>query len=137
MNQSKNKTVSLYILLISLIGISLLSCNQNEESSQKKEKQTQQTKATASSVKHKPEAIWSKRIPDDGLITGTETYNDGMVRNVSNPTITIYSPKEKNTGAAVIVFPGGGYNKLAVELEGSEICEWLTSIGVTGILLKY
>ena len=42
-----------------------------------------------------------------------------------------------NTGAAVLVFPGGGYTKVAVELEGSEICEWLASIGVTGILLKY
>ncbi|RYY45876.1 MAG: alpha/beta hydrolase, partial [Chitinophagaceae bacterium] len=64
-------------------------------------------------------------------------YNDGMVRNVSNPTIKIFSPSRGNTGAAVLVFPGGGYMKLAVELEGSEICEWLASIGVTGILLKY
>jgi acetyl esterase/lipase len=60
-----------------------------------------------------------------------------MIYNVSNPTITIYQPEKNNSGAAVIVFPGGGYNKLAIELEGSEICEWLTSIGVTGILLKY
>jgi acetyl esterase/lipase len=60
-----------------------------------------------------------------------------MIRNVSNPTITIYSPKEKNTGVAILVFPGGGYNKLAINLEGSEICEWLASIGVTGVLLKY
>jgi len=37
----------------------------------------------------------------------------------------------------VLVFPGGGYTKLAIDLEGSEICEWLASIGVTGILLKY
>jgi len=60
-----------------------------------------------------------------------------MVFNVSHPTITIYQPKRNNTGVAVIVFPGGGYNKLAIELEGSEICEWLSSIGITGILLKY
>jgi acetyl esterase/lipase len=60
-----------------------------------------------------------------------------MVRNVSNPTIKIFSPTKENSGAAVLVFPGGGYMKLAVELEGSEICEWLASIGVTGILLKY
>ncbi len=59
-----------------------------------------------------------------------------MVKNVSNPTITIYSPKEKNTGTAIIVFPGGGYNKLAIDLEGSEICEWLASIGVTGYTFK-
>ena len=57
---------------------------------------------------------------------------------VSNPTITIYpAPKEKNTGTAVLVFPGGGYSILALDLEGTEVCEWLNSIGVTGVLLKY
>src|SRR3984893_7588914 len=57
---------------------------------------------------------------------------------VSSPTITIYRPpKEKNTGAAVLVFPGGGYSILALDLEGVEVCEWLNSIGVTGVLLKY
>jgi acetyl esterase/lipase len=60
-----------------------------------------------------------------------------MVSNVSKPTITLYSPEDKNTGIAILVFPGGGYNKLAIELEGSEICEWLSSIGITGIFLKY
>jgi dienelactone hydrolase len=51
--------------------------------------------------------------------------------------MTVYSPPGKNTGAAVIVFPGGGYKILAIDLEGTEICEWLASIGITGILLKY
>ena len=63
-----------------------------------------------------------------------------MVRltDVGNPTITVYlPPKEKNTGAAVLVFPGGGYSILAYDLEGTEVCEWLNSIGVTGVLLKY
>ena len=45
--------------------------------------------------------------------------------------------KGKNTGAAVIVFPGGGYNVLAIDLEGTEVCEWLTSKGITCVLLKY
>ncbi len=58
--------------------------------------------------------------------------------NVTQPTLTVYSPpKEKNTGAAVLVCPGGGYSILALNLEGSEVCRWLNSIGVTGILLKY
>jgi acetyl esterase/lipase len=137
MKQSKNKTGFRHILLIPLIGISILSCNQSERQTQEQKKQTQQTKTADSSIEHRQITIWPKPIPDAELITGTETYKDGMIRNVSNPTITIYSPKEKNTGTAVMVFPGGGYNKLAIELEGSEICEWLTSIGVTGILLKY
>src|SRR6267154_822040 len=57
--------------------------------------------------------------------------------NVSLPTMTVYSPKGKNTGVAVVVFPGGGYNCLAIDLEGTEICDWLTSRGITAVLLKY
>lgn len=59
------------------------------------------------------------------------------VRYVSRPTLTIYPPKGKNTGAAVVVFPGGGYQILAMDLEGTEVCDWLTSQGITGVLLKY
>src|ERR1041384_102242 len=59
------------------------------------------------------------------------------VYNVSRPTLTVYAPQEKNTGAAVIVFPGGGYNILAIDLEGTEVCDWLTSKGITCVLLKY
>ncbi len=51
--------------------------------------------------------------------------------------MTFYPPKGKNTGVAVVVFPGGGYNQLAIDLEGTEICEWLNSIGITAVLLKY
>jgi acetyl esterase/lipase len=51
--------------------------------------------------------------------------------------MTVYPPKDKNTGAAVIVFPGGGYQILAIDLEGSEVCDWLTSKGITCVLLKY
>lgn len=58
--------------------------------------------------------------------------------NVSDPTITVYSPaKEKNTGAAIVVCPGGGYSILAIDLEGTEVCEWLNGLGITAILLKY
>jgi acetyl esterase/lipase len=57
--------------------------------------------------------------------------------NVSTPTITLFKPAGKNTGAAVVVFPGGGYQILAMDLEGSEVCDWLNSIGVTCVLLKY
>jgi acetyl esterase/lipase len=54
------------------------------------------------------------------------------------PTITVFSPEQnRNTGAAVLICPGGGYNILAYDLEGTEVCEWLNSIGVTGVLLKY
>lgn len=59
------------------------------------------------------------------------------IRNVSRPTLTVYSPTGRNTGAAIIVFPGGGYQILAIDLEGTEVCDWLTSKGITCVLLKY
>ena len=73
--------------------------------------------------------------PKDGKIAGRPLIRLG---NVSKPTITLYRPpQDKDTGAAVVVCPGGGYSILALDLEGSEVCEWLNSIGVTGVLLKY
>jgi acetyl esterase/lipase len=51
--------------------------------------------------------------------------------------MTMYAPKGKNTGAAVVVFPGGGYEILAIDLEGTEACDWLTSKGIMCVLLKY
>src|SRR5439155_19590781 len=61
-----------------------------------------------------------------------------MVTNVTKPTITVFRPaKEKDTGAAVIICPGGGYWNLYWQLEGEEVAAWLNSLGVTGIILKY
>lgn len=57
--------------------------------------------------------------------------------NVAEPTLTLYKPTGKSSGAAVVVFPGGGYSILAIDLEGTEVCDWLTSRGVTCVLLKY
>ena len=70
----------------------------------------------------------------DNLIAGKPLVRLG---DVSVPTLTVYSPKGKNTGAAVVVFPGGGYHILAIDLEGTEVCDWLNSVGVTCVLLKY
>jgi len=70
----------------------------------------------------------------DNLIAGKPLIRLG---NVSTPTLTVYTPRDKNTGAAVVVFPGGGYRILAMDLEGTEVCDWLTSAGVNCVLLKY
>jgi acetyl esterase/lipase len=70
----------------------------------------------------------------DNLIAGKPLIRLG---NVSTPTLTLYSPTSKNTGAAVVVFPGGGYHILAIDLEGTEVCDWLNSAGITCVLLKY
>jgi acetyl esterase/lipase len=69
----------------------------------------------------------------DGVVAGKSVIRLG---NVATPSITVYRPPD-STGTAVLVCPGGGYNILAMDLEGTEVCEWLNSIGVTGVLLKY
>jgi len=70
----------------------------------------------------------------DHVVAGRRVIRIG---NVSAPTLTLYKPKGKNTGVAVIVFPGGGYRILAIDLEGTEVCDWLNSEGITCVLLKY
>jgi acetyl esterase/lipase len=91
--------------------------------------------------------IWPKTAPDAQPVPGPETVVVGhkpvagrsymAILNVSRPTMTIYAPNGKNTGAAVVVLPGGGFEALAIDLEGTEVCDWLTSKGVTCVLLKY
>ncbi len=83
--------------------------------------------------------------PNPGPEINTTTAKDHRVAgravdrvgNVSTPTLTLYAPKTNDTGAAVVVFPGGGYRILAIDLEGTEVCDWLNSINVTCVLLKY
>jgi len=70
----------------------------------------------------------------DGLVAGKPVVRIG---NVSTPTLTLYTPKGNNTGAAVVVFPGGGYSILAIDLEGTEVCDWLNAAGINCVLLKY
>jgi len=72
--------------------------------------------------------------PKDNLVANRPVIRIG---NVSTPTLTLYSPTTKSTGAAIVVFPGGAYRILAIDLEGTEVCDWLTSAGITCILLKY
>jgi acetyl esterase/lipase len=61
-----------------------------------------------------------------------------MITNVSRPTITVYQPaKDANSGTAMLICPGGGYWNLYWQLEGEEVASWLTSLGITGIILKY
>ena len=73
--------------------------------------------------------------PTDNLVAGRRLIRLG---HVSRPTIAVYRPPAgKDTGAAVVVCPGGGYGILAMDLEGTEVCDWLNSLGITGVLLKY
>ncbi|HZY63997.1 MAG TPA: alpha/beta hydrolase [Edaphobacter sp.] len=107
-----------------------------------------QTQPWQPSPGHTQVPIWPGAAPDPQPTKGPETTElvtkelvAGKswlaVENVSRPTMTVYSPKGKNTGVAVVVFPGGGYQILAIDLEGTEVCDWLTAKGITCVLLKY
>lgn len=96
---------------------------------------------------HTQVPIWPGAAPDLQPVPGPETAKVSekllagkpatAVTNVTQPTMTVYAPTGKNTGAAVIVIPGGGFQILAIDLEGTETCDWLTSRGITCVLLKY
>ncbi|SBV50546.1 xylanase [Xanthomonas bromi] len=88
--------------------------------------------------------LWPGAVPDavrhakpESVGTGKGRFPWTKVSDVSRPTMTVYPPKGRNTGAAVLVFPGGGYQVLAMDLEGTDICDWLTARGITCVLLKY
>jgi acetyl esterase/lipase len=90
--------------------------------------------------------LWPDKAPGDKTDIGEEKVTEGkgdhpgidQITNVSKPTLTVYRPaKDADTGAAVVIAPGGGYRVLAWSKEGVEVAEWLNSIGVTGIVLKY
>jgi acetyl esterase/lipase len=110
---------------------------------------TAQTFVWQPSPGHTQVPIWPGAAPDPLPVPGPEfaktTGKNALVAgrpwvavgNVSQPTMTVYPPKGTNTGAAIVVFPGGGYWELAIDLEGTEVCDWLTSKGITCALLKY
>ncbi len=97
---------------------------------------------------HEQIPIWPGTPPDAQPMPGPERATSDSktliadkpvvaITNVSLPTMTVYAPKGKNTSAAVVVFPGGGFQILAIDFEGTEVCDWLTSRGITCVLLKY
>jgi acetyl esterase/lipase len=97
--------------------------------------------------------LWPGKTPDDAGIPGEEKFFELQVggkphqvggkptrwlTNVTKPTLTVCRPaKEKDTGAAMLICPGGGYHNLGWDVEGEEIAAWLNSVGITGIILKY
>ncbi len=124
-------------LLILLLGVIVSSCVVSA-----------QTSAWQPSLGHIQIPIWPGVAPDSHALTEpeqTKTETQELVAGkpwtyigyVSRPTITVYPPTTRNTGVAVVVFPGGGYQILAIDLEGTEVCDWLNSKGITCVLLKY
>jgi acetyl esterase/lipase len=93
--------------------------------------------------------IWPGAAPDPQPVKAPENMSPSGpdflvagrgaigVNNVTRPTMTVYAPAGTNTGVAVVVLPGGGYQTLAIDLEGTEVCDWLIPKGITCVLLKY
>ena len=94
--------------------------------------------------------VWPGKVPGDEAAAGSigaehfraidasPTKDARWLTNVTKPTITVFRPpKNRNTGAAMVICPGGGYWNLAWDLEGTEVADWLNSVGITGIVLKY
>ena len=87
--------------------------------------------------------VWPDKAPGDSSSIGAETWGTNgkpskRVTNVTLPTLTVLRPeKDKDTGVAVIVCPGGGYSALMMDYEGEDVARWLNTLGVTGIVLKY
>lgn len=80
--------------------------------------------------------VFTEKVSSEGSPVGGATVL--RITDVSAPTVTVYqAPDELASGAAVVVCPGGGYNILAYDLEGTEVCQWLNEMGVTAVLLKY
>ena len=97
-------------------------------------------------AQEKPIPIWPQGAPDaeanpkpESILPDQPGRNKVIrITDVSVPTITIHRPKpEADTGTSVVIAPGGGYSILAWDLEGDEVADWLNTIGVTGIVLKY
>lgn len=94
--------------------------------------------ATALSAQKPVELLlWPDGAPNTNGLTGAqEDLKGGRVANVVNPSITVYRPAKPN-GMAVIMCPGGGYGRLAMNHEGHDMAAWFTTQGITYAVLKY
>lgn len=82
--------------------------------------------------------LWETTPPTSNGLSETELNENGRISNVSTPELTIYLPDSTvNRGIAVIICPGGGYARLAIDHEGHEFAKWLQAQGIAGIVLKY
>jgi acetyl esterase/lipase len=82
--------------------------------------------------------LWPQGAPNTNELTGDEiVMENGRVGHIVEPTLTVYLPKSGSPTAAVVICPGGGYVRLAMNHEGHEVARWLNTLGIAGIVLKY
>ncbi|WP_229217430.1 alpha/beta hydrolase [Massilia forsythiae] len=137
-----NKWISLY--LAQLLSLMLSTAPATAADLLNRQDQPWQPGAGAIQV-----PLWPEGPPAPSPFKGNEAYGNEdkqiagrpftMIEHVSRPTMSIFRAKDNgnSTGATVLVFPGGGYRRLAIDLEGTEVCDWLTAKGITCVVLKY
>lgn len=82
--------------------------------------------------------LWPEGVPGVAATGGEERVEDGRIYNVRNPTLTWFpAPAAISVQTAVIICPGGGYVRLAVNREGNQVTRFLNALGVTAFILKY
>src|ERR1700744_3951905 len=83
--------------------------------------------------------LWPKGAPGfESRRSEPEEAKDYWVKNIHNPSITVYlPPKDKATGAAVVIFPGGGHRLLVFNAEGRDPARFLNSLGIAAVIVKY
>ncbi|MFN8673470.1 MAG: alpha/beta hydrolase [Candidatus Sericytochromatia bacterium] len=118
-------------ILTILFTLALLSANSNILISDKKPLEVAIWKTGKDLYKRSNKEIYTK----GNLIVANKPIT--LIKKVEEANFTIYPAKNKNKDISIVVFPGGGYKVLAIDLEGSEVCEWLTEKGINCILLKY
>lgn len=132
------------LVLLTLFALSQFGCSSSPNA------QSAPTSDTVAAAVTGPLLLWPDGAPGEPEATSEETDatkpDDNLVAgkplirltNVTNPTITVYHASEDQaTGAAVVVCPGGGYHILALDLEGTEVADWLNGLGITAVVLKY
>jgi acetyl esterase/lipase len=115
---------------VAVLVVACLAVSSEQPAARKGEVVELWPKAAPATAPSRPEQTTVVRTKAGRVIT--------KVAHVSNPTLTVCRPaKAAGPTAAVIICPGGGYSILAYDLEGTEVAEWLNSLGVAGIILKY
>lgn len=133
------------LAFLALFSAAAADCRAAESDQQQVNAETAAVWAPPSGLKQVP--IWPSGAPD---MTATPEAAETVfevkktpersyigVANVTTPTMTIFPPKGQNTGVSILVFPGGGFRILAMDIEGTEVCDWFSSKGITCALLKY
>ena len=133
------------LALLTIFGVAATDCRAAESDQHQANARTAGVWAAPSGLTQVP--IWPSDAPD---MTGTQKAAETVfevkktpersyigVANVTTPTMTIFPPKGQNTGVSMLVFPGGGFRILAMDIEGTEVCDWISSKGITCALLKY